>query len=150
MHNRISTGLMAAVLVAVAATSLNAQAAKRGKSGNYIYFEPTGTTCNGVVVADEVKKVKIKADDYAAGMISADSAKTIALCYVPGQISSGEMNSNGTRTVYAVTVLPKDKKTYAKVIIDANTGEVLSTKTFGGARGYTVFLRESAERNKNK
>src|SRR5437867_7884458 len=146
MRAGVSSGLMTVALIAVAATSLSAQAARRGKSHNYSYFEPAGTTCNGAVVADEVKKVKIKADDYTAGMISPDSAKTIALCYVPGQISSGEMNSNGTRTVYAVTVLPKDKKTYSKVIIDANTGEVLSTKQFGGVRGYTGFLRESAER----
>ena len=136
-------------LALVVASALGAQ--QRGKSGNYIYFEPTGTTCSGAVVANEVKKVKIKADDYnPATMISPDSAKTIALCNVAGQLASGEMNTDGTRTVYAIDVLPQKKKTHTKVIVDAMTGQVLSVKQFGGARGFAGWVRESAERKKNK
>jgi len=116
------------------------------------YYEPSGTTatCHAVEQAGEVRKVTIKTELYAAGMISADSAKAIALCAIPGQIGSGEMESNGSRTVYEISVLPKDKKTYSKVIVDAYTGQVLSTKQFGGLRGYLGFVRESAERKKNK
>ena len=117
---------------------------------NPTYYEPAGTTCQGVAQNGEARKVAIKTELYAPGMISADSAKAIALCWVPGQIGSGEMESNGARTVYEISVLPKDKKTYSKVIIDANTGQVLSTKQFGGLRGYLGFVRESAERKKNK
>ncbi|HEY8175177.1 MAG TPA: PepSY domain-containing protein [Gemmatimonadaceae bacterium] len=149
MHNRISTSLMAAALVAVAATSLSAQTAK--VKVHYVYFVPMATTCNGAVVADEVKKVNINTEGYdPATMISPDSAKTIALCYVPGKIADGEIESNGTRTIYEISVLPNKKKTYSKVLIDAKTGEVLSTKQFGGARGLTGFLRESAARKRHK
>jgi hypothetical protein len=149
MRNRISTSLMTAALVAVAATSLNAQAAK--VKVHYVYFEPAGATCSSAVVGGEASKVNIKADGYdPATMISPDSAKTIALCYVPGKIADGEIESNGTRTIYEISVLPNKKKTYAKVLIDAKTGEVLSTKQFGGARGLTGFLRESAERKRHK
>jgi uncharacterized membrane protein YkoI len=148
MHGRISTGLMAAALIAVAAASVNAQAAKAKL--RYVYFEPTSPTCSSVV-GNEARKVNINAEGYdPATMISPDSAKTIALCYVPGKIADGEIESNGTRTIYEVSVLPNKKKTYAKVLIDAKTGEVLSTKQFGGARGLTGFLRESAERKRNK
>ena len=153
MHNRNAIALAGLALVAASALSAQnpSRSGQRGKSANYIYFEPSGTTCNGAVVGTEVKKVKIKADGYdAATMISPDSAKTIALCNVPGQLASGEIESNGTRSVYEISVLPKDKKTYSKIIIDASTGQVLSTKQFGGVRGYTGFLRESAERKKNK
>jgi hypothetical protein len=143
MRNGVLIGV--AALVALTASSVVAQ-----NPTTAAYFEPSGTSCSGGVNSEEAKKVDIKTELYTAGMISADSAKAIALCWVPGQISSGEMESNGTRTVYEIAVLPTDKKTYSKVIIDANTGQVLSTKQFGGARGYLGFLRESAERRKNK
>jgi uncharacterized membrane protein YkoI len=149
---RIALGALA--LVFVSAVSAGAQYTKksgqRGKSHTYIYFEPTNTTCTAGTMSDEVRKIKIESPFLTAGMISPDSAKATALCYVPGQISSGEMESNGTRTVYVVSVLPTDKKTYSKVIIDANTGQVLSTKQFGGARGLAGFLRESQKRKHNK
>ena len=139
--------LGAVALVMLSAVSAGAQ--QRGRSHTYIYFEPTSTACSGTAQT-EVKKVKIDSRFYTSGMISPDSAKAIAVCYVPGQISSGDMESNGTRTVYVVSVLPTDKKTYSKVIIDANTGQVLSTKQFGGARGLAGFLRESQKRKHNK
>ena len=146
--------LGAAALVVLSAVSAAAQSpsrnGQRGRSHNYIYFEPTNAACTAGTMSAEVKKVKIDSHYYTTGMISPDSAKAIALCYVPGQLSSGEMESNGNRTVYVVTVLPTDKKTYSKVIIDANTGAVLSTKQFGGARGLAGFLRESQKRRQNK
>jgi uncharacterized membrane protein YkoI len=143
------TTIATVALSLAAASTLAAQ--QRGKSGNYIYFEPTGTTCNGAVVADEVRKVKIKSDGYdAATMISPDSAKTIALCNVPGQLASGELEGDQNRTVYAIDVLPNKKKTHTKVIVDAMSGQVLSVKQFGGARGFVGWMRESAERKKNK
>src|SRR5258705_81734 len=99
----------------------------------------------------EVARVWVNADLYAPGtMISPDQAKALALCAVPGQLASGEMENHNGRTVYEISVLPTDKKTYSKVEIDAATGEVINAKQFGGLRGLAGFLRESAERNNNK
>ena len=100
--------------------------------------------------AAEVARVAIKSDLYRSTMISPEQAKALALCAVPGQISSGEMEVNNGRTVYEITLLPTDKKTHSKVEIDAFTGEVLNAKQFGGLRGLAGFLRESAERSNNK
>jgi hypothetical protein len=115
-----------------------------------VYFEPTGRPCFGLSHGRSIRAVAIKSDLYVRGMVTPDSAKAIAICNVPGQISSGNMESDDTRTVYEISVLPTNKKTYSKVIVDANTGAVLSTKQFGGARGYAGFLRESAKRRQNK
>lgn len=100
--------------------------------------------------ADEVAKVAIKSDLYRAGMITPDQAKALALCAVPGQIGSGEMEVAGGRTIYDISLIPNDKKTYTKIQIDAMTGEVVNAKQFGGLRGLAGFLRESAERKENK
>ena len=100
--------------------------------------------------AAEVARVEIKSDLYTTSMISPAQAKAIALCAVPGQISSGEMQVNNGRTVYEIALLPTDKKTYSKVEIDAMTGEIINAKQFGGLRGLAGFLRESAERKTNK
>lgn len=100
--------------------------------------------------AAEVARVEIKSDLYNSSMISPAQAKAIALCAVPGQISSGEMQVNNGRTVYEIALLPTDKKTYSKVEIDAMTGEIINAKQFGGLRGLAGFLRESAERKNNK
>jgi len=99
----------------------------------------------------EVAKIQIKSDAYnASTMISPEQAKALALCAVPGQISSGEMQVNNGRTVYEISVLPTGKQTYSKVEIDATTGEVINAKQFGGLRGLAGYLRESAERKNNK
>ena len=100
--------------------------------------------------AAEVARVSIKSDLYTSGMISPEQAKALALCAVPGQISSGEMQVNNGRTVYEIALLPTDKKTYSKVEIDALTGEIINAKQFGGLRGLAGFLRESTERKNNK
>ena len=100
--------------------------------------------------ADEVAKVAIKSDLYRQGMITPDQAKALALCAVPGQIGSGEMETADGRTVYDISLIPNDKKTYTKIQIDAYTGEVVNAKQFGGLRGLAGFLRESAERKENK
>ncbi|HET7190147.1 MAG TPA: PepSY domain-containing protein [Gemmatimonadaceae bacterium] len=100
--------------------------------------------------AAEVARVEIKSDLYTSSMISPAQAKAIALCAVPGQLSSGEMQVNNGRTVYEIALLPTDKKTYSKVEIDAMTGEIINAKQFGGLRGLAGFLRESAERKNNK
>lgn len=99
---------------------------------------------------EEVGKVAIKSDLYTSSMISPEQAKALALCAVPGQLSSGEMETNNGRTVYQVTVLPTGKQTHSKVEIDAFTGEVINAKQFGGLRGLAGYLRESAERKQNK
>ena len=98
----------------------------------------------------EVGKVAIGQDLYREGMISPEQAKALALCAVPGQISSGEMSTANGRTHYDITLIPNDKKTHTKVQIDAQTGEVINAKQFGGLRGLAGFLRESAERSRNK
>ena len=134
--------LAAAVLV-VAAGSAHAQ-----KTADE-WYKATGKTCATTDVT-AAKAVAIKTDKYNAGtMISADSAKLIALCAVPGQITSGEMNVENGRTEYAIDIIPNKKKTHAKVIVDAKTGAVLSSKQFGGLRGVAGWARESMEHRKN-
>lgn len=98
----------------------------------------------------EVAKIMIKTDLLVSGMISPEQAKAIALCAVPGQISSGEMESRNGRPVYQITILPTGKQTHSKVDVDAYTGEVLNAKQFGGLRGLAGYLRESIERKENK
>jgi hypothetical protein len=101
--------------------------------------------------ASEVAKISINADRYnSATMISPEQAKAIALCAVPGQISSGEMELHEIGTVYEITILPTGKQTHSKVEINAMTGEVINAKQFGGLRGLAGYLRESAERKNNK
>jgi len=114
------------------------------------WYTPSGTTCSTVDVS-AARAVTIKSDLYNAtsGMISPDSAKVIALCAVPGQIGSGEMNVDNGRTEYAIDIIPNGKKTHAKVIVDANTGAVLSSKQFGGLRGLAGWVRESSEHKMN-
>lgn len=100
--------------------------------------------------AEEVSRVAIETDLYQPGMITGDQAKALALCAVPGQISSGEMETLDGRTIYDISLLPNEKQTYSKVQIDAYTGEVINAKQFGGLRGLAGYLRESAERKENK
>ena len=69
---------------------------------------------------------------------------------MPGQIGSGEMNVANGRTEYAIDIIPNGKKTHTKVIVDAQTGAVLSSKQFGGLRGLTGWVRESFEHKENK
>jgi len=114
------------------------------------WYKPTGTTCSTVDV-NAAHKMSIKSDLYsAATMISPDSAKILALCAVPGQIGSGEMNVANGRTEYAIDIIPNQKKTHTKVIIDAQTGAVLSSKQFGGLRGLAGWVRESALHKHNE
>jgi uncharacterized membrane protein YkoI len=113
------------------------------------WYRATGKTCSSVDVAGAAK-VSIKTEGYnSATMISPDSAKMIALCAVPGQIGSGEMETKDGMTHYAIDIIPNGKKTHAKVIVDAYSGAVLSTKQFGGLRGLAGWVRESGEHKKN-
>ncbi len=100
----------------------------------------------------EVRRVAIKTDLYVpgSGMISPDSAKALALCAVPGQVGSGEMNNDNGIVEYAIDVIPNKMKTHTKVIVDANSGAVISSKQFGGLRGVAGWVRESAEHRINK
>lgn len=114
------------------------------------WYRPTGTSCAGVDLED-ARTVSIESDLYnPQTMISPDSAKVIALCAVPGQIGSGEMEVRDGRTEYEISIIPSGKRTYTKVIVDAQTGAVLSTKQFGGLRGVAGWLRESFEHKQNK
>ena len=134
--------MFAAVATVLSVTTLNAQEPEE-------WYLATGTTCSSVDVS-AAKSVEIKTDKYdAATMISPDSAKMIALCAVPGQIGSGEMNVKNGRAEYAIDIIPNKKKTHTKVVVDAETGAVLSSKQFGGLRGITGWVRESAEHKKN-
>jgi hypothetical protein len=115
----------------------------------YTYYRPLPTTCNSVDV-NAARGVAIKTNLYDQNtMISPDSAKIIALCAVPGQIGSGEMNVANGRTNYAIDIIPNHKKTHTKVIIDAMTGDVISSKQFGGFRGAAGWVRESLEHKEN-
>jgi uncharacterized membrane protein YkoI len=114
------------------------------------WYTPTGATCSSVdVSAARAVAIKTSLYDPAAGMITPDSAKVIALCAVPGQIGSGEMNTAAGVTEYAIDIIPNHKKTHTKVIVDARTGAVLSSKQFGGLRGLTGWVRESKEHKQN-
>ena len=114
------------------------------------WYRPTGTTCSTVDVA-AARTVEIKSALYnASTMISPDSAKLVALCAVPGQIGSGEMTLVDGRTHYDINIIPNGKKTHAKVVVDAETGAVLSSKQFGGLRGLAGWVKESMDHKKNK
>jgi uncharacterized membrane protein YkoI len=114
------------------------------------WYRPTGTVCSNVDIG-EARTMQIKTDLYdPSTMISPDSAKMIALCAVPGQIGSGEMELTNGRTEYEISIIPAGKRTYTKVVVDAQTGAVLSTKQFGGVRGAVGWLRESFEHKQNK
>jgi len=114
------------------------------------WYRASGTMCSNVDV-QEARTIQIKTDLYdPATMISPDSAKMIALCAVPGQIGSGEMEITNGRPEYEISVIPAGKRTYTKVIVDAQTGAILSTKQFGGLRGAAGWLRESFEHKENK
>lgn len=114
------------------------------------WYVPTGTTCSTVDVA-AARAVEIKSPLYnASTMISPDSAKIVALCAVPGQIGSGEMTLVDSRTHYDIDIIPNGKKTHTKVVVDAETGAVLSSKQFGGLRGLAGWVKESMDHKKNK
>lgn len=113
------------------------------------WYRPMRTACSTVDVS-AARAVTIKSELYdPSTMISPDSAKVIALCAVPGQIGSGEMNVANGVTQYAIDIIPNHKMTHTKVIVDAHTGAVLSSKQFGGLRGLTGWVRESAEHKEN-
>ena len=141
----VTTGSASGV-VATPATSMDTMTMD---TLNMIWYRPTGTTCSTVDV-NAAKAVTIKTDLYQAStMISPDSAKIVALCAVPGQIGSGEMNVANGRTEYAIDIIPNGKKTHTKVIVDAQTGAVMSSKQFGGLRGMSGWIRESFEHKEN-
>jgi uncharacterized membrane protein YkoI len=113
------------------------------------WYRPSSTACSNVDLG-EAANVQLKTDMYdSTTMISPNDAKRVALCAVPGQIGSGEMSMSGNRAEYEISIIPNGKKTYSKVIVDAQTGAVLSTKQFGGARGFTGWVRESFEHKQN-
>ena len=68
-------------------------------SGAQEWYVPTDRICSTTDVS-AARSVAIKTDKYynASTMISPDSAKLTALCAVPGQIGSGEMNVADGRT----------------------------------------------------
>jgi uncharacterized membrane protein YkoI len=142
MNAKTFTAALAALVVGAATAHAQTNAADE-------WYKATGKTCSTTDVT-AAKSVQIRSSLYnASTMISADSAKLIALCAVPGQITSGEMNTANGRTEYAIDIIPNKKKTHAKVIVDAQTGAVLSSKQFGGLRGLAGWVRESAEHKKN-
>jgi uncharacterized membrane protein YkoI len=133
--------ILATILVAASAATAQAQ---KGE-----WYRPAAKTCASTDVS-AAKEVSIKTDLYdASRMISPDRAKLIALCVVPGQIGSGEMNMADGRAQYAIDIIPDKKQTHTKVIIDAQTGAVESSKQFGGLRGKVGWLRESWEHKEN-
>jgi hypothetical protein len=117
------------------------------RAGSYWFRAPS--SCASMDLG-EAANVQMKTDLYdPATMISPDQAKRVALCAIPGQIGSGEMNRSANGAEYEIAIIPNGKKTYSKVIVDAQTGAVLSTKQFGGARGLAGWVRESLEHKQN-
>ena len=98
--------------------------------------------------AEGVRTVDIEDDLRRPGMISEEQAKALALCAVPGQITSGDMETRDNRTMYTITIIPNGKQTHSKVDVDAFTGEIVNAQQFGGLRGFAGWLRESAERKR--
>ncbi len=146
MFRRLCTTTFAATAFVTVAT-LSGAARARAQSPEW--YHPTGKTCSTTDVS-AAASVQIKADKYnPKTMISPDSAKLIALCAVPGQIGSGEMNVTDGITEYAIDIIPDKKKTHTKVIIDAHNGAVLSSKQFGGLRGLAGWVKESSDHKKN-
>jgi uncharacterized membrane protein YkoI len=118
------------------------------RAGGY-WFRPSSTMCSNMDLG-EAANVQMKTDLYdSRTMISPNDAKLVALGAVPGQIGSGELEMSVNRAEYEISIIPNGKKTYSKVIVDAQTGAVLSTKQFGGARGFAGWLRESFEHKEN-
>jgi uncharacterized membrane protein YkoI len=137
----MKTAFTAAILVAVAASSARAQQGE--------WYRPAEKTCATTDVS-AARDVSIKTNYYdEKRMISPTRAKLIALCVVPGQIGSGEMNMADGRAQYAIDIIPDKKQTHTKVVIDAQTGAVLSSKQFGGLRGKVGWLKESWEHKEN-
>src|ERR1051325_10773524 len=92
------------------------------------WYKATGKTCSTIDVT-AAKAVQVKADKYnASTMTSPDSAKLIALCAVPGQITSAEMKETDGRANYTVTIIPNKKKTHTKVVVDAQSGAGVAWK----------------------
>jgi uncharacterized membrane protein YkoI len=132
----IRTLVLAGALTAVASAFAGAQQVSNGTVAK--------------VAIDEPVRIKIKAGTEGRARISPDRAKAIALTRVPGQIAGGELTEENGRLVYEIKVLPEKKKTYSKVMIDARTGAVISVKQYGGVRGAVGYVRESANRKRDK
>ena len=100
-------------LIALAALSLvAATASAQDRNAADEWYKATGKTCSTTDVT-AARSVAIKADKYnSATMISPDSAKLIALCLVPGQVTSGEMETGNGRVHYAIDIIPNKKKTH--------------------------------------
>ena len=123
-------------------------AAGSGLAGAQKVAVSNGTVAK--VAVDEPARIKIGAGLEGRARISPNRAKAIALTRVPGQIAGGELSDQGGRLIYEIKVLPEKKKTYSKVNIDARTGAIISVKQFGGVRGAVGYVRESANRDRNK
>ena len=141
MNHKVMTVVVMATIVG--ASSASAQTPDE-------WYKATGKTCSTTDVT-AAKSIAIKTEGYnAQTMIPPDSAKLIALCAVPGQIGSGELETKDGSAHYAIDIIPDKKKTHTKVIVDAYSGAVLSSKQFGGLRGLAGWVRESGEHKKNK
>src|SRR5262245_22144998 len=107
MKHKLMTCVVMATLVG--ATTAHAQNPDE-------WYKASGKTCSTTDVT-AAKSIEIKTEGYnAQTMISPDSAKLIALCAVPGQIGSGELETKGGTTHYAIDIIPDKKKTHTKVI----------------------------------
>jgi len=145
MHKDVQMTSGGDVVLTPSADSADIAAARA--AGNW--YRPSATACSNIDLG-EAANVQMKTDLYdSTTMISPAEAKRVALCAVPGQIGSGEMNMSGNRAENEIAIIPNGKKTYSKVIVDAQTGAVLSTKQFGGARGLAGWVRESFEHKQN-
>jgi uncharacterized membrane protein YkoI len=134
--------LSAAVLVATIATAAHAQA-------NDEWYR--ATRCPSYDTA-ATRHAPVKVDLYTpnSGMISSDSAKAIAVCAIPGQVGAGKMNTDNGIVEYVIDVIPNKKKTVTKVVVDAYSGAVLSSKQLGGLRGAAGWVRASVEHKVKK
>src|SRR4051812_15016736 len=78
----------------------SADIAAARSAGNW--YRPSSTACSSTDLG-EAAKVQMQTNLYdPATMIAPDSAKKIALCAIPGQIGSGEMNKSGNGAEYEI------------------------------------------------
>jgi hypothetical protein len=89
--------------------------------------------------------VKVASSLASAAKITGDSAFALARATVPdGEISSAKLEMEDGRLVYTVKLLQKNKGA-SEVRVDANTGEVVKDKKFGGAKAMVEHHKENAK-----
>ena len=88
-------------------------------------------------------KSEVSASLASSAKVTVDSAKAIARASGNwGEVSSAELKLKKKRLVYQVKLLNKSKRA-SEVFVDAMTGEVVSSKEFGGLKSTVIHHKEN-------